>query len=108
MSMAGAFRRAPTLKKVLLWLALAPFGRGACPGADLNIRQLLSGSKDRFGRKAQVRESSDLPIARSSDELSLTDRFRGYGRPTSSPGMNGGFRKSRSLSPEISRSAISL
>lgn len=24
-------------------------GQGACPGAALNLRQLLSGSKDRFG-----------------------------------------------------------
>lgn len=42
----------PHLTKVLLWLALAPFGRGACPGAALNARPLLSGSKDRFGRTA--------------------------------------------------------
>jgi hypothetical protein len=59
------------------------FGTGRLPWGGSEHTPAFSGNKDRFEREVQVRESRYLPFERSSDELSLTDRVRGHGRPTS-------------------------
>lgn len=60
------------------------------------------------GRTAPTRRLSKQPLAQLGDELSLTDRFGMYSEPTRLLNVNGGFRAPRSLSAEISKSAVSL